>query len=137
MTDKPILTIYEERTFKVGDKTFIDSVAENNNAVCFEDNSETGYFYAVNIDDGQKIFDALHIYDVANVIDRHKPSFIKILWSEDLTKAFLSINNYYYAVFDFNTKAGYCRNGFPESKGSWTKVKERKLTDDLLEDLAK
>src|SRR3990172_6016251 len=98
------LIIYEEQTFNVGEDTFIDSTAGNNNAVVFEDNGETGYFYVLNRNN-EVILDALHVYNVANVTDKHKPSVLKILWTEDLTKAFLSINNYYHAVFDFQNKA--------------------------------
>ncbi|MCW3102444.1 MAG: putative transrane protein of unknown function [Bacteroidetes bacterium] len=136
MTGKPKLIIYEEQTFNVGEDTFIDCTAENNNAVVFEDNCETGYFYAVDRNDKLNLLDGLHIYNVANVTDRHKPSTLKILWTEDLTKAFLSINNYYHAVFDFKNKAGYCRNAFPGANDKWTKVKGRKLTDELVEELA-
>lgn len=137
MTEKPLLIIYEEQVYNVGEDTFIDSTAENNNTVIFEDNCETGYFYAIDRNNDLEILDALHIYDVANVTDKNKPSTIKILWTEDLTKAFLSINDYYHAVFDFKNKAGYCRNGFPESNSSWTKVKERKLSDALIDNLSR
>ena len=137
MTDKPKLIIYEEKTFTVGEDTFIDSTTENNNAVVFEDNCETGYFYAVDRNDKLKVLDGLHIYDVAKVIDKQKKSTLKILWTEDQAKAFLSINNYYHAVFDFKNKAGYCRNGFPKANNSWTRIKDRKLTETLLDDLSK
>jgi hypothetical protein len=135
--DKPKLIIYKEETLKIGEDTFIDSTAENNNLVVFEDNCETGYFYAVDRNDDLKVLDGLHIYDVSSVTDKHKPSILKILWTEDESKAFLSINNYYHAVFDFKNKAGYCRNGFPETNNSWAKIKERKLTDNLIDDLSK
>jgi hypothetical protein len=116
MTDQPKLLIFEEHTFTVGQETFIDSTADNNNAVIFED--------------------GLHIYDVENVVDKHLLSTVKILWTTDNTKAFLSINNYYHAVFDFKNKAGYCRNGFPENTSGWTRIQERKLTDLLIDKLA-
>ncbi|NCU02938.1 MAG: DUF2251 domain-containing protein [Chitinophagaceae bacterium] len=137
MKEKRTLLIYEEQTFLVGQNTFIDSVAENNNTVVFEDDGTTGYFYAVNRNKDLTILDSLHIYNVADIIDKNKPSIIKILWTEDLLKAFLSINNYYHAVFDFEARAGYCRNGVPNSKSGWTIVKERVLTDELLDKLAK
>ncbi|MGX7688177.1 DUF2251 domain-containing protein [Flectobacillus roseus] len=136
MTTKLKLIIYEEQTFKVGDDLFIDSTTENSYAVVFEDNGETGYFYAVD-SKNMKVLDGLHIYNVANVTDKHKPSTLKILWTEDESKAFLSINNYYHAVFDFRNKAGYCRTGFPESNNSWTKIKERTLTDTLIDSFSK
>jgi len=138
MTEKPKIIIYVEQTFTVGEDTFVDSTAENDSAVIFEDNTETGYFYAIDRSEKDlKILDALHIYNVENVVDKDKPSVVKILWSEDLTLVFLSINNYYHAVFDFKNQAGYCRNAFPEAKKSWTKVKQRKLTDELILELSK
>lgn len=137
MTTRSTLIIYEEQTFNIGEDTFVDSTAENNNAVVFEDNCETGYFYAIDRNNkGLKVLDGLHIYNVENVKDKDKPSVVKILWTQDLTKAFLSINDYYHAVFDFQSHAGYCRNGFPETDNQWTKVKERKLTASLIDELS-
>lgn len=137
MTTRSTLIIYEEQTFNVGEDTFVDSTAENNNAVVFEDNCETGYFYALDRNNnGLKVLDGLHLYNVENVTDKDEPSVVKILWTQDLTKAFLSINDYYHAVFDFQSHAGYCRNGFPETDNQWTKVKERKLTASLIDGLS-
>lgn len=136
MNHKPTLLIYEDQTFTVGQDTFIDSTAGNGNAVVFEDNEETGYFYVVDINDDLSILDALHIYNVADVIDKDKPSNIKILWTNDFMEAVLSINNYYHAIFDFKAKAGYCRNGFPSSNSSWTLINERVLTDELINKLS-
>lgn len=138
MTAGPELIIYEDQVINIGEDTFIDSIAENDNAVIFEDNCDTGYFYAIDrSDNGLKILDGLHIYNVANVTDKHKPSTVKILWTNDLTKAFLSINNCYHALFDFQNHAGYCRSGFPEANSLWTRVKERKLTESLIQELSK
>nr|WP_066506833.1 DUF2251 domain-containing protein [Rufibacter sp. DG15C] len=80
--------IYEEETFFLGTDTFIDRAADNGNAVVFEDNEETGYFYAVERRDGLKILDALHIYNVKDIVDKDTPSTLKILWSEDESIAF-------------------------------------------------
>lgn len=136
MSINPKLIIYEEQTFTVGQDTFIDSTAENDNAVVFEDNEETGYFYAIDRKNNLDILDALHIYNVADIIDKEKPSILKILWTEDLNKAFLSINNYYHAVFDFQNKAGYCRTAFPSANNGWTIITERSLTDRLIIELS-
>lgn len=46
MTAKTELIIYEKQIINVGEDTFIDSTVKNDNAVIFEDNCETGYFYA-------------------------------------------------------------------------------------------
>jgi hypothetical protein len=137
MNDTPTLLIYEDQTFTVGQDTFIDSTADNGNTVVFEDNEETGYFYAVDRNDNLNVLDALHIYNVADVVDKAMPSKIKVLWTQDFMKSVLSINNYYHAIFDFKARAGYCRNGFPNSKSSWTLIDERVLTDELIDKLFK
>jgi hypothetical protein len=132
------LIVYLEQAFTVGKDTFVDSTVENGNAVVFEDNCETGYFYALKRNNAEmKVLDGLHIYNVENVVDKEISSTIKIIWTEDLATAFLSINNYFHAVIDFRNHAGYCRSGFPETNSSWIRVKERKLTDSLLENLQK
>lgn len=135
MSEKIKLFVDQQQTFLVGEDTFVDSISDNKLAVIFEDNCETGYFYAVDCNNDQEILDALHIYNVESVTDKHKASEIKILWTDDSSLALLVINDYCHAVFDFKNKAGYCRNAFPESNNDWTKLKERKLTDELLEEL--
>lgn len=81
----------------------------------FEDDGETGYFYAVDaaIPENEQIQDAVHIYNVADVTDRHLFSIVKIGWSLDNAKAVLLINDYAHAIFDFEARRGFCRSGFP------------------------
>ncbi|WP_342647405.1 DUF2251 domain-containing protein [Mucilaginibacter sp. CSA2-8R] len=129
---KKAVYIYEETNYFPGTDTFVDSVADNGNAVVFEDDERTGYFYAVDGVNSSKILDARHIYNVDSLIDKDRVSILEILWSEDESIAFLSINGYYHALFDFKNKAGYCRNGFPDS-GEWCAMKQTTLTDEMLE----
>ena len=91
-------------------------------AAVFEDDGETGYFYALDTTRTENpIVDALHIYDVESVTDRHLPSKVQIVWSMDDRKAALLINDYPHAVFDFTAKRGYCRSGFPPpSEDGWS-----------------
>jgi len=99
----------------------------------FEDDGDTGYFYALDHGrGGQPIQNALHIYNVANVSDRHLPSEVKIGWSLDSEKVVLLVNGYPHAVFDFSSKQGYCRTGFPppSSQSEW---KGHEWSDDCLE----
>jgi hypothetical protein len=125
-----------EEIFIVGQDTFFDSTSPTSSfGVTFEDNLATGYFYAVETEPTLEILDALHIYNVSDVIDKNKSSKIQIAWSDDGLVASLLINNYCYAIFDFDSKAGYCRNGFPEPKSEWTEIKERTLTDDLIDQI--
>jgi hypothetical protein len=127
-----------EEVFTVGQDTFFDSVSPTSSfGVTFEDDLTTGYLYALNIDQDTEILDALHIYNVADVIDKDKPSKLQIVWSDNGLIASILINSYCHAIFDFDTKAGYCRNGFPESNGDWIEIKERVLTDDLIDEIFK
>lgn len=127
-----------EETFIVGEDTFFSSISPTSHfGVVFEDDLTTGYLYAIDTQKDQKILDAVHIYNVTNVIDKHKPSVIQIIWTDDGQIVAFLINHHCHAIFDFKNKAGYCRNAFPESKGEWAQVTDRKLTDDLISDLFK
>ena len=122
-----------EEDFIIGQDTYFDSVSPTSSfGVTFEDNLITGYFYAVDTQPNLQILDALHIYNVADVIDKDKPSKIKIVWTEDGQTVSLLIDNSCHAIFDFKEKAGYCLNGFPENNRNWAQTKPRILTDDLV-----
>ena len=112
-------TIEAEETIRVGEEITISSGSPTTEfAVVFEDDGETGYFYGLDTSHESPILDALHIYNVSNVIDRDRPSRVQILWAEDGLKAGLWINDYAHAVFDFAAKRSYCRTNFPNVHGS-------------------
>ncbi len=125
-----------EDMFVVGEDTFFDSISPTLPfGVTFEDDLTTGYFYAITTEPKLGILDALHIYNVANVTDKEKPCKIQILWTDDGTIASLLINDYCHAIFDFESKAGYCRNAFPDWQGDWALISERKLTEEFIASL--
>jgi hypothetical protein len=125
-----------EDNYLIGTDSFFDSVSpEGQYGVVFEDNTETGYFYAVDMENGQQILDALHIYNVVNVVDKDKPRKIQIAWDGKAMIASLLINNYCHAIFDFQSQSGYCRNGFPDTNSNWSKNRNRFLTDRLIEEI--
>jgi hypothetical protein len=66
--------------------------------VVFEDEGETGYFYA----------------RVRGVQGPDIPSALRIVWSQDWTKAALVINDRPHAMFDFSEKVGYSIDQYPE-----------------------
>lgn len=104
----------KEEVFSVGKPLLLESNSpEEPFAVFFEDEGETGYFYALNMKLDQPIVDAVQIYNVANVTDKEIPSKVQIAWSNDGLKSALLINDYVHAVFDFESERGYCRTGFP------------------------
>lgn len=111
-----------EEIITVGSPILLESTSpENAFAVFFEDEGDTGYFYALDTSRDPPILDALHIYNVANVADREVPSKLQIAWSYDGLKSALIINDYFHAVFDFESKRGFCRAAFPPPTSEWTK----------------
>ena len=109
------IQITAEQEFLVGQPTVVEGLApEGPYAAVFEDDETTGYFYALDTsNDGQPIQNALQIYNVENVTDRETPSVAKIGWSRDSKKVALLINGHPHAIFDFSSKQGFCRTGFP------------------------
>jgi hypothetical protein len=115
-TEAPMpIRVVARQDFHAGQSIVVEGPApEGQYAVVFEDNGETGYFYALDaaIED-EPIQDAVHIYNVDGVADRHLPSTLKIGWALDNAKAVLLINDYAHAIFDFEARRGFCRTGFP------------------------
>ena len=133
MAQLPLYRTAEIENFTVGTPEVLESFFEHiPYGVVFEDDGDTGYFYAASQDG---ILDALHIYNVEDVSDKHIPNHVLILWDDACTIAALCINGYIHAVYDFVEQAGYCRNGFPETDGEWVKVENRVLDDELLDKL--
>ena len=122
-----------EETFQIGQDAYFTCVAPvTSHVVSFEDDLSQGYFYAVKINTEITVLDALHIYNVVDVIQRDTPCKLQIMWTEDGNIASLLINDYCQAIFDFRTRAGFCRNGFPENVGEWVQSSSRKLTDETI-----
>ncbi len=121
------LKIVTTETFRVGRPLVIDADSPiGRYATVFEDDGETGCFYAVDTDveDGNPVQDALLVYAVADVIDADLASTLEIGWSSDGLKALLLINDTPHAAFDFEKRQGWCVLGLPESaiaKG-WSKA---------------
>jgi hypothetical protein len=131
--------LLREQAITPGTDTFIECPSEENNfAVVFEDDTDTGYFYALEIDpqtSQQRILDALHIYQVE---EEEKPAAgtLKIIWSTDWLKCALIIDNKCHAVFDFESQGGYNRSEFPPPNETWTKG-GRELREELVLELFK
>lgn len=106
--------------------------------VMFEDDGETGFFYAMDLDQqAQPVVDRLLVYRVTDVKQDSlkEPRRLQLCWSEDGYKAFLLINGYPHAVFDFKAFVGYNHTKLPEVEfGSmWTrKETNQELVDSWL-----
>ena len=105
-----------EQELIVGNETIIESDSpDGSRGVVFEDDGETGYFYARDYGVPDQFFvDALHIYNVQGVTDREKPCRAKIIWTEDFSAAALMINLVPHAVFHFVERCGYATDPFPD-----------------------
>lgn len=140
--------LMQEKPMVRGSVLFVESFAqENKHGVIFEDDGETGYFYAVEQypeGKGYSILDALHIYEVgdgwegageaAGAGDEGLVSKLLIVWSRDWEKCALVIDGFCHAVYDFQARGGYNINEFPPPNAIWTRG-ERKLTDELIRSL--
>ena len=108
-------TLVADGTGLVGSQFVLEGPAPSTQYVAvFEDDGETGYFYGIDSTLAeQPILDALHVYNVNSVTDRDAPSRFQIVWSGDGMKVALYVNGYPHAAFDFVSRRGYCRTGFP------------------------
>ena len=110
-------------TLEVGKPVVFEARSpDGKHTVVFEDDGDTGYFYALNRPSGNEnpIQEAMSIYDVKNVAEKTKPSQLVIVWLADSSQAALFINSHPHAVFDFKAHRGYCRTNFPKP-GKWGK----------------
>lgn len=117
------IQVVAEQQWIVGQETVVEGAAPQGPwAAVFEDDGQTGYFYALDNSRPSRIQDALHVYNVRNVTDREKPSVVKIGWSTDGKSVVLLINGHPHAIFDFQQKQGFCRSGFPpaHADGEWS-----------------
>ncbi len=135
----------QEKRFVRGEDVFIESFAqENRHGVVFEDDGETGYFYAVERDgegQGMRVLDALHIYESREGAESVQAggeataeTKLQIVWSRDWEKCALVMDGYCHAIYDFKAQGGYNINEFPPPNEIWTRG-ERKLTDEMIKNL--
>ena len=119
------------QTFRPGDGAVLagDSPAAAFSAV-FEDDGETGYFYALDRDRPQdaRILDGVLIYAVDDLPPqvREHDTDLEIVWSADGLKAGLRIAGGLQAVLDFAAREAFCRLNLPPvsrwsggARGAW------------------
>lgn len=82
------------QSFLPGDKTWYAADAPvGAYSVVFEDDGDTGYFYAVDRrGSDMQILDAVQIYAVRNVVDRELPSTLEVRWIADGQPTALYLN---------------------------------------------
>lgn len=119
-TEEMPATIALKKDLIIGEKSVFEAKSPSQTfVVAFEDDGETGYFYACDSALETFIADALHIYNVAEVADKSQIYEISMMWSSDGQKAGLFINRRPQALFDFGAHRGYCRSNFPAPSPEW------------------
>ena len=116
--------IVAQRELLPGQQQLLDGPSPDGERVAFfEDDGDCAYFYAVEPGEPHPIRDALLIYVVADVSDRHLPALVKIGWSVDGAKAGLLVNGRLHAAFDFSRRRGISRLAFPAPwpASGWTR----------------
>jgi hypothetical protein len=121
-----------EGTIIIGDELVIESVPEESKfGVVFEDDSATGYFYAVETNEEEMtILDAVLIYNVDDYPNPNTNADIRVVWTDDNKVAALFIDEKLQAVFDFIHHGGYNKNEYPPINNTWAK-KGRKITPEI------
>ena len=104
-----------QSVIRVGVESIIESdTPDGTRGVVFEDDGDTGYFYARDYSrPGELFVDALHVYNAEVVTDSERPSTVKIIWTRDFKNAALLINQMPHVIFDFNECCGYAKSPFP------------------------
>ena len=84
--------------------------------VVFEDEGDTGYFYACDHKRGEGelgIVDAMLIYNVKALREPEKKRLASIQWSQNGMQAVLYLDGVAQGLFDFARRIGCCRLDFP------------------------
>jgi hypothetical protein len=109
--------LLKEENIVTGKGCFVQTeAAEHRFVTVFEDDQETGYFYAAEKDDSGSlsILDMVFIYDVESIPPDERKLKLSVIWSTDWQRCGLILDNTCHAVFDFRQRAGYNLTGFPE-----------------------
>ena len=112
------LSVVARETLRVGRPLVVDADSPGGRfATVFEDDGQTGVFYAIDTDveEGNPVQDALLVYACADVTDADLASTLEIGWSDDGLKALLLINDEPHAAFDFARRQGWCLSALPEA----------------------
>ena len=119
--------------FRPGAATWVasDSALSDFSGI-FEDDGDTGYFYAHDRRPGAGILDAVLIYHVANLRDRDRESDAEIRWSSDGLKVGLFFNGQLHALIDFDSRVAYGRTNSPPPGGPWAAPTRALWRDDLI-----
>jgi hypothetical protein len=128
------MSVSEKRFSKIGSTLIMQVDAPSRLVtVVFEDDGDTGYFYALApTDSGElQLLDALHVYNAEGDL-RDVDVGLEVVWSADSQLAGLRLNATLWALFDFAAQTGWSRTNFPPPAGAWRMGEARPDWDDAL-----
>lgn len=112
------------QSFLPGNDSFAATAAPDGRyGAFFDDDGESAYFYALDLDSDDLILDAVRVYDAIRYPHRKRHSSLAIEWSPDGRKCALLLDGVPQAAFDFEAKRGFSRNRLPApyrpGRNSW------------------
>ncbi|HUB20649.1 MAG TPA: DUF2251 domain-containing protein [Acidobacteriaceae bacterium] len=113
-----------QQSFLPGNDLFAATAAPDGRyGAFFDDDGESAFFYALDLDSDDLILDAVHVYDAASHPQRKRHSSLSIEWSPDGRKCALVLDGVPQAAFDFEAQRGFSRNQRPTpmrpGRNSW------------------
>jgi hypothetical protein len=114
-----------QQTFLPGNDSFAATAAPDGRfGAFFDDDGESAWFYALDLDSDDLILDAVHVYDANAMGARRRHTALSIVWSPDGHKCALLLDGLPRAAFDFEARRGVTHStihpGGPEHvRGLW------------------
>jgi hypothetical protein len=113
-----------QQTFLPGNDAFTATAAPDGRfGAFFDDDGESAYFYALDLDSDDLILDAVRVYDTTRTPNRKRHTKLSIEWSPDGHKCALLLDGIPEAAFDFQACRGFSRKGLPSAvrptRNSW------------------
>jgi hypothetical protein len=121
-----------QQIFLPGNDNFAATAAPDGRyGAFFDDDGESAWFYALDLDSDDLILDAVHVYNAATFPARRRHTSLSIVWSLDGRKCALLLDGEPQAAFDFNAQRGFSRTrgpapvrhnrcGWPTSDHAWS-----------------
>jgi len=113
-----------QQNFLPGNDAFAATAAPDGRyGAFFDDDGESAYFYALDLDSDDLILDAVRVYDAVRYPHRKRHSSLSIEWSPSGRQCALLLDGMPQAAFDFEVRRGFSRNNDPvpvrPGRNSW------------------
>jgi hypothetical protein len=126
-----------KQTFFPGNDLFAATAAPDGRyGAFFDDDGESAFFYALDLDSDDLILDSVHVYDAARSSHRKRHTSLSIVWSPDGHKCALLLDGEPQAAFDFTAQRGFSRTrgttSVRQARGIWP-TSDHAWSDDAID----